>query len=170
MSDKESPREGQDNGITPFDQELTEFRVYEHPLLPRRTIKVGFSWPAFLVGPALLLYRRLWFPAVGLVFAIGFAHYVVEVPLVSDNCFKINGQWYPLNSYSDINCHLRSEAIDFILLLIANLWAGIYANRLWESDLKKRGYVMATSVLANSLDDASARLVRMSNSASTDQG
>jgi len=39
---------------------MKKFRVYRHPTLGYKAVKIGFSWTAFLFGIFWILYHKLW--------------------------------------------------------------------------------------------------------------
>lgn len=117
---------------------LTEYRVYEHPLLPKRIVRIGLCWPALLVGPAYLIYRRLWVPlSIWIVFSL-----VVG---------------YLASQMSDA---LEADTAYGICLLIASIILWIDSNDFWEKDLTRRGYRVMKSLQARSMDEALAILER----------
>ena len=122
---------------TPIDDGLNEYRVYEHPLLPKRIVKIGICWPALIVGPAYLIYRRLWVPVVVWIVAIGIARYIV------------NDNYQPIFLEEKETVEQIMDGIMFfcsvVLLFIT--------NSLWEKDLIKRGYTITKSRRARSMDD-----------------
>lgn len=129
--------------------ELDEYRVYEHPLLPNKIVKKGYSWPALIIGPVYLIYRQLWVPAF-----IWFVSIVV-VRILSiygvpecDNC--------PIKQ-NDMNTIDQISALATFFGL-GTLW--FFTNDLWEKDLINRGYIMTKSLRARSMDDARAIIER----------
>jgi Protein of unknown function (DUF2628) len=40
------------------------FKVFKHPVLGYRAVKVGFSWPGFLFPAIWLLIKKLWWQAL----------------------------------------------------------------------------------------------------------
>ena len=126
---------------------LTEYRVYEHPLLPKRIVKQGLCWPALILGPAYLIYRRLWVPLVLWIVAIGFVRY-----------FAISQ--YPLydNIYSDDAITVERICNGALIAGLLILW-GI-TNNLWQDDLETRGYAKVKTLRARSMDEALAIIER----------
>ena len=134
--------------------QLTEYKVYEHPLLPKKIIKIGFCWPAIIIGPAYLLYRRLWIPVVIWIVAILLAHYLdVQFVVKCDNCNYIS----PEDQSTIDNVFNGALFIGIVVL-------GIITNSLWEKDLINRGYITTKSLRARSMDDALAIIEREKNS------
>lgn len=147
----EQEKANQEEGATTSDANiaqdgLTEYRVYEHPILPKRIVKLGFCWPALIVGPAYLIYRRLWMPLVVWVVVIVLIRYfaISEYPTYM----------YPGNDADTVEQISTGSMLLGLLLLWGN------TNYLWEADLKNRGYVMTKSLRARSIDDALAIIER----------
>ena len=145
-----------------------EYRLYEHPVLPSRLVKIGFCWPALIVGPAWLIFRRLWIPIATLLVLAGIAyhlnHHNVSDGMVLNACFYMEDQkqWVSLagSGITDMDCVTRTENIDFAILVLAQILTAWFANTLWARDLINRGYTLSKSVLARSPDDAQAILLR----------
>ena len=139
-----------------------EYRVYEHPLLPRRIVKIGFCWPALIVGPAYLIYKRLWVSVVVWMVAIGLVLYLANDMFQTEIC---NGE----DTYCQIDPQLYSENMPKIkrmiegAVIIGLILLGFFTNSIWEKDLINRGYNMIKSIRARSMDDALAILKREEN-------
>lgn len=125
---------------------LTEYCVYEHPLLPKRIVKKGFCWPALIVGPAYLIYRKLWGPLIVWFVALGLIRYF-SVSLYSNY----------LNSGSDAD---TVELIYIGGLFLGLLILGSETNSLWKYNLMNRGYVKTNSLFARSMDAVLALIER----------
>ena len=134
----------------------TEYRVYDHPLLPRRIVKRGFCWPALIIGPAYLLYRRLWVASTLWLVAMLIARYFIAQIFV--NC-DIGGQncYYAPEDQSSMDGWVGFVMFSCLLII------GLDTNRLWEADLLNRGYTVTTILRARSMDDALAILEREKN-------
>ncbi|WP_096696009.1 DUF2628 domain-containing protein [Polaromonas sp. AER18D-145] len=139
------------------------FSVYEHPLLPQRIVKNGFSWPALLVGPSWLLFKKLWVPsaiALAATTLLWFANQSTTDPVLATAlCTKqpIYGSLF--TTYSDLCASLRGWS-DFLILLGVNFIIANNGNSWWVNDLSTRGYVHIQTIKARSLDDARALLAR----------
>ena len=147
---------------------VSEYRLYEHPVLPPRLVKNGFCWPALVVGPAWLLFKRLWIPTLGLMAIAAVAYYLNHHNL-SDGavllaCYYMEdyGLWIAIggSGLSDLDCETRTRNIDLAILILAQLATAGFVNRLWERDLITRGYTLKKSIQARSIDDAYAILAR----------
>lgn len=148
---------------------MHHFFVYEHPLLSQRILKRGFSWPAFLIGPAWLLFKKLWAQAAivlvvaALLYFLGRSSDSSDDPLLA-SIFCSSKDYIHWNNftfyrYSDLCLDLLSW-YDFVVLLVVNLFIAGDVNSWWASDLIKRGYVLSRTIEARSLDDARGKLVR----------
>jgi Protein of unknown function (DUF2628) len=140
--EKEKQNEAQISDANIIDDTLTEYRVYEHPLLPKRIVKCGFSWPALLVGPAYLIYRRLWIPVVVWIVAMALVRY-----------FAISNYQYVDDGATVAQISEGAMLGDLVLL-------GCITNPIWEINLKNWGYVVTKSRRARSMDDVLAILER----------
>jgi Protein of unknown function (DUF2628) len=114
---------------------MKTFRIYFHPDKPRPiAVKVGFCWPAVLIGPLWFLLNRMWviFLLV-LVFFVG-AHFALA----------------------------RTDfAGGLLALLYFATWLtiGFIANPLLASDLISSGYAHRTTVHASSISRATDKAV-----------
>ena len=43
---------------------MKNFKVFRHPVLGYRAVKVGFSWPGFLFPAIWLVVKKLWWQAL----------------------------------------------------------------------------------------------------------
>lgn len=131
-----------------FDNDgLTEYRIYEHPLLPKRIVKRGVCWPALILGPIYLIYKQLWVQVFFWIVVIGVSRYYAISSYPGYN-----------NPYSDDGNTVEQISGGTMLLYLLILWG--VTNELWEKDLEKRGYVMTKSLRARSMDDALAIIER----------
>ena len=139
-----------------WENDLTEFRAYEHPLLPKRLVKRGFCWPALIVGPAYLIYRRLWVQIIVWMIAIGLIRYLAF-------------QYFQICHVDGSDCYISNEDKDNVsnisggAFLVGLLVLGLFSNSFWEKDLIKRGYTVTKTLLARSLDEARAIIEREKN-------
>lgn len=143
------------------------FSIYKHPLLPQRIVKIGFSWPAFLIGPAWLLFKKLWIAAALVLLAATVLHFMNHTGdpfLANQLCFKYGPGWIEPELIGKYNqaCEELRIWYDFFILIGINLYVGLEGNGLWASDLLHRGYACIQTVEARSLDDARAILTRES--------
>ena len=155
---------------------LTDFHVHEHPLLAQRIVKIGFSWPAFLIGPAWLLFKKLWAPAA-ITLAVTTVLYLLNRagdPLFADTLCS-RSPLDPLSYYyrSDAigfvvkgelteSCEDLRSLYQFLILFGINSVVALNGNELWARNLLNRGYVRTRTVKARSLDDVNAILARES--------
>ena len=124
-----------DTPSTDGGKKLKTFRIYSHPDRTRPiAVKVGFCWPAFLIGPLWFLVNRMWMTfllllviVVGAHFALGRAHFGGAL---------------------------------FLLYLLTWLVTGFIANPLLASDLLSSGYIHRTTVQASSMSKASDKAVQ----------
>ncbi len=147
-----------------LENQLKKFDIYKHPLLPQRILKNGFSWPALLIGPVWLLFKRLWVPAAIIIIGIALLNFFnqgAETPIfVSIFCEKERssltyGYYYGEDCLENIR-----NWNDFLILLVANVVIAVNGNEYWARDLINRGYVSEKSIQARSLDDALAIIAR----------
>lgn len=148
-----------------LENQLKTFNIYKHLLLPQRIIKDGFSWPAFLIGPAWLLFKKIWIPAAVAIIGIGLVNFFnqgAEVPIfVSTYCKEEEGYRLSYQYAYEYDC---IETIrnwnNFLILLVANFVIAAIGNEVWVRDLINRGYILEKSIQARSLDDALAIIAR----------
>lgn len=126
---------------------MKTYRVYSHPNRPvPMVVKVGFSWPAFIIGPLWFLVNKMW-----LNFAIVTA-FIVSANLYFHH-FKPSSQGEKL---LDLGMAL--------LALVGWFLIGKFANLLLCSDLEGRGYVLQATVKAKSTRTAREEFAKMSPS------
>lgn len=147
---------------------MLEFRIYEHPLLPQRIVKKGFSWPALLIGPPWLLFKKLWTPAAIALAVMTLFYFVnrstTDPFLASTLCSRPTLRYFEgslVSEYTDL-CESLRDWYEFLILLVANLLIAADGNSWWAADLSNRGYVVSRTIKARSLDDARAILARES--------
>ena len=146
-----------------------EYRLYEHPLLPPRLVKRGYCWPALILGPPWLLFRRLWIPTAVLLATAAIAyhlnHHNLTEEMVLNACayMENHGVWVSIagSGLTDMDCVTRTEHIDWAILILAQAVPPWVVNSLWERDLVNRGYTLSRSLHARSHDEACAILSRM---------
>lgn len=144
--------------------ELHEFAVFEHPLLPKRILKTsGFSWPAFVIGPFWLLWRRLWSQAALAVLSLaGFKFF-----LTVTGWFKTDLENCDFSS-GTLNCDIVVSPWLFFLFQIAlNVVCAAYGIRWWSNGLLRRGYIVTDVIKAASPDHVRAILARQKTSQSS---
>jgi hypothetical protein len=103
----------------------TQRILLKHPSGKTAEIKMGFSWPACLLGPLWALVKRLWLHLFILIAAI-----------------------IPLNVLSDYAEHIKSLPLNLIslLLFIAYMYiCGRFASSWLHAGLLKRGYLPVIS-------------------------
>jgi hypothetical protein len=122
------------------------YRVYEHPLLERQIVKDGFSWPATLIGPFWFLWKKLW------------VHTGVAAAILCIGRYLIYQDVEPY----DVEAVNTATMYEAVLFLLINMGIGLFANDAWEKDLQKRGFDLAHSINARSLDEALATIARQS--------
>jgi len=128
---------------------MKEFRIFKHPTLGVKVVKVGFSWPALFITFFWTLYHKLWAIAgiwFGCVFVLGFINAIAKSE--------------PINS----------GGLDFFLLLVflaVHVIPAVNGNRWREKNLARRGFVYTSTVHAETLDAANAQLAKVAVSAST---
>lgn len=149
---------------------MTEFRMYDHPVLAVKLVKVGVSWPAMLLGPLWLLLKKLWTTAAILAAVVGILYYLnlkVDTPfLASFWCDRyLNAPDlvpYGMAGQFTEGCEDVRSWYELAILVGASVFCALRGNSLWSFDLVNRGYVLRRSIEARSLDDARAILARES--------
>lgn len=96
-----------------------------HPSKKAAHVNVGFSWPAFFLGPLWALIKRLWWHFLVLLLVLTMTNFVTD---------------YVISSKS-----LLSIFLDLGITLIYMLVCGIYGNRWLMNTLLKRGYIVVNS-------------------------
>jgi hypothetical protein len=123
---------------------MKTFNVYRHPIQGLEAVKVGFSWPATLVGPIWMLVKKLW-GLFGLWLAMYIASSLVEA--VTDKSEPTGAQAL---------VYLLLAAGYFALVLIP----GFKGNKWRERNLSRRGFEMLGTVEAETPDAAISRLAK----------
>lgn len=116
---------------------MKTYRVYVHPKKPTSVVvKVGFSWPAFIIGPLWFLLNGMWLKFLIVTAFFGGAHvYFQNAP---DN------PWVALLAL-----------IYFIIWFSIGKWA----NALLGDELKTDGYEVIATVEANNTSEAREKAV-----------
>ena len=123
---------------------MKTFNVYRHPIQGLEAVKVGFSWPAALVGPIWMFVKKLW----GL-FGFWVAMYIA-LALVE--------------AVTDKSEPSGAQALVY-LLLVAGYFAlglvpGIKGNHWRENNLSRRGFKMLGPVQAETPDVAISQVAK----------
>ncbi|HEX4962679.1 MAG TPA: hypothetical protein VF173_17720 [Thermoanaerobaculia bacterium] len=123
---------------------MKTFSVYEHPALGLEALKVGFCWPALVLGILWMLARKLW-SFLGLWFALYVALFILVL-------------W---------SGGIESQATQgwiFIIVLagLLVLWLiPAFKGNTWrEKNLAARGYEKVFTVQAETRDSAIAQVAR----------
>lgn len=131
---------------------LHEFVVFTHPLMPTRIVDVErFSWPAFLIGPLWLVWRRLWLPFFVAVITITALYFLGEARgwLVRE----VDCNW----SLGYKVCSEEASVwVPLWIQVFVNFVCAMLGNKLWGDDLLRRGYIVTDTTRAKSLDHARA--------------
>lgn len=130
---------------------MKEFKIYKHPTLGVKVVKVGFSWPAFFITFFWSLYHKLWAVA-GIWFGCVFLFAIInDIAKDAANHGKASG------------------LVDFLLLLVvlaAYLIPAFNGNQWRKENLVARGFVYTSTVHAETLDAVNAQLTKVAVSAS----
>ena len=117
---------------------MKTFNVYRHPIQGLEAVKVGFSWPASLVGPIWMLVKKLW-GLFGLWLALYIALSLVE-------------------AVTDKSEQGGDQALVYLLLAAGysalTLVPGFKGNKWREKNLVRRGFVMLGTVQAETPEAA----------------
>lgn len=105
------------------------FNVYNHPKHGYKAVKIGFCWPACLIGPLWMLFCRLW--EQGCIY--------IGVWLV----FGIMGAFPPFLLFT-------FPAMAFLSVVVF----GFRGNRWRHANLQARGYEFIAAIPAESKDEA----------------
>ncbi|WP_034380749.1 DUF2628 domain-containing protein [Herbaspirillum sp. CF444] len=96
--------------------------VLMHPSRKVAHVKVGFSWPAFLLGPLWAFVKRLWWHFLALILVLKMVNFATYYALSTESLFSL--------------------FLDIGISLTYMLVCGIYGNRWLMKALLKRGYVV----------------------------
>ncbi len=124
---------------------MRRFNVYRHPAEGYEAVKIGFSWPALVLGIMWMLAKKLWTFA-----AIWFAAYVL-LTLVEGATVLAGSESGP-------------QALISLILPLA--WLGFWlvpafkGNAWREHNLQDRGYALIDTVQSATARSAIARLAQ----------
>lgn len=93
-----------------------------HPSGKVAQVKVGFSWPAFFLGPLWAIVKRLWLHFLILIMVAQALNFFMDHALSQDN--------------------LPSALLSIAMSLSYPFACGFYGNRWLLKTLLKRGYVI----------------------------
>ena len=118
---------------------MKTFRIYTRSdSLRPIAVKVGFCWPAFVIGPLWFLVNRMWlYFVLVLLFVVG-GHFAL--------------------ARTDF-----AGALEALLYLITWLVIGLIANPLLASDLESNGYVLRATVRASSMSRATDKAAELAD-------
>lgn len=118
---------------------MKKFNIYKHPIHKLEAVKIGFSWPAFLIGVIWMLYKKLW----------------RQSALIVLMCICLNNLTNSAKTMSGDN-----QLIVSILLLIGYtiVWLlPAFKGYEWrEQSLLKRGFEKVDTLQADNVDAALA--------------
>lgn len=142
----------------------TEYLIYEHPVLKRQIVKRGFSWPAMIIGPAWLLFRKLWSDTIlFLIFSVicyailSSVYGEVDIFLFGEKYGDYNDTdpvWMPEDRLK------RLEYAKLVLIFSLQFLVARIGNTRWEKNLVNRGYELKETIQARSRDEVTAILAR----------
>jgi hypothetical protein len=117
---------------------MKTFKIYHHPVFGYEAVKVGFSWPAFVLGPVWMSGKQLWGLAVLWV--------LIYIGLVVIEAFTF-----------DVS-NPSAQALQSLMLVgvYLTLWIvpGIKGNAWRATNLTRRGYRIINEVQADTPEDA----------------
>ena len=124
---------------------MRSFNVYRHPAEGYEAVKIGFSWPALVLGIIWMLAKKLWTFA-----AIWFAAYVL-LYLVEGATVLAGSESGP---HALISLILPPAWVAFLLI------PGFKGNAWRERSLQDRGYELIDTVQSATARSAIARLAQ----------
>jgi len=117
---------------------MKTYRIYQHPRKRAPVVvKVGFSWPAFIIGPLWFLLNGMWLNFVIVTALVGTAHiYFRSAP---------ENLW-----------------VSLLALIYLVIWflVGKWANAMLGSDLRTEGYQVSETVQARNASQAREKAAR----------
>jgi Protein of unknown function (DUF2628) len=124
---------------------MKTYRIYKHPAHSVSTVvKVGFCWPAFIIGPLWFLLNKMW-----LTFLLSVA-FTFGAPMVSRQLD------YPATQSDAVIALFWTVFVFFVWFL-----TGKVANFLLSEELKGNGYEPIATVVAKNADEARREAARM---------
>ena len=117
---------------------MNKYRVYQHPSGKTVAIKIGFSWPAFLLSGFWAISKKLWLPALSLLFLNLTIKFL---------------EWSAKANNSDIP-YIVGAALGILVLLIF----GMFGNTWLQNRLESQGYQNLGGCMANDTNDAIAHI------------
>lgn len=125
---------------------MKNFKVFHHPIKGFEAVKIGFSWPAFLLGIPWMIAKKLWVMA-GIWFLMSLCVGIV-ISLVAD--------------HSGLTPGLQIIVSLLLLVVYTALWliASFKGNSWRLKNLEKRGYELKREIQADSPDAAIALTVK----------
>lgn len=104
---------------------MKTFKVFKHPVLGYRAVKVGFSWPGFLFSVIWLLMKKLWGHALIVVSGI--------ILLVSIEIFFDNAE---------------TSVMVLLLELGIYIFVGVNGNEWHTSNMQAQGFELIDTLQA----------------------
>lgn len=120
---------------------MKTFKVYKHPAGAPEAVKVGFSWPGFLLGSVWMLTKKMWGMAL-----LWFGVYLV------------------LETVTSVSEAINPSALTYLLLAVAflalSLIPGFMGNQWREANLLKRGYQLVGTAQTTTGEAAVAQVLK----------
>lgn len=116
---------------------MKTFKVFKHPTLGYRAVKVGFSWPGFLFSVIWLLTKKLWGHALVLVSSI--------ILLASIEMFFDNAQ---------------TSVMVLLLELGVYIFVGVNCNAWCVTNLQEHGFELIDTLQAETSKTAIGKIAK----------
>ncbi len=117
--------------------EMKTFKVFKHPTLGYRAVKVGFSWPGFLFSLIWLLIKKLWGHALIFISSI--------ILLALIEMFFDNTQ---------------TSVMVILLEFGVYIFVGINCNEWCVTNLQERGFELTNTLQAKTPDAAIGKIAK----------
>ncbi|MEN8133173.1 MAG: DUF2628 domain-containing protein [Pseudomonadota bacterium] len=118
---------------------MYKYNVYKHPILGYEPIKQGFSWPGFFFTWVWAFVKKIWVIGVVLLIAV----------LIANNI-----------GFALTDVGVGGAFIGLFLTLIPMISAGMLGNDWRKDSMRRRGYNLECSVMAETSDGALAEAIK----------
>jgi hypothetical protein len=118
-------------------KKMKTFKVFKHPALGYRAVKVGFSWPGFFFAVLWLLIKKLWVHALIVVSSIIL---LASIEMIFDN------------------------AQTFVMVLLLELgvyiFVGVNGNEWCATNLQEHGFELIDTLQAETSKAAIGKIAK----------
>tara|TARA_Y100000748_G_scaffold138733_1_gene116335 strand:- start:3814 stop:4344 length:531 start_codon:yes stop_codon:yes gene_type:complete len=127
---------------------MKAYNIYKNPFGMLEAVKIGWSWPAFLIPGFWLIAKQLWV-IVGIFWTIILTWFFIEL-LVLDPYYIDMGMYDEYYYGYDMYRNSFDRAVNMGFAIGSGVFFGIQGNQFVENNLMNQGYVSQCTINATS--------------------